>query len=104
MMALGSRSRRVVELIIMENVIIGLVGAVSGVILGMVLALVISAIGIPMPPPPNADLNYIAHIRIVPAVVASAFAVGFIATVTAAFLPALRVRRIPIVDALRQSI
>ena len=104
MMALGNRSRRVIELIIMENVIIGLVGAVAGVALGMVLALVISAIGIPMPPPPNADLTYVAHIRIVPAVVTSAFAVGLIATVMAAFLPALRVRRIPIVDALRQSI
>ncbi|PIV88479.1 MAG: ABC transporter permease [Hydrogenophilales bacterium CG17_big_fil_post_rev_8_21_14_2_50_63_12] len=104
MMALGNRSSRVIELIIAENVIIGLVGAASGVILGMALALVISAIGIPMPPPPNADLTYIAHIRIVPSVVAGAFAVGLIATVMAACLPALRVRRIPIVDALRQSI
>jgi len=104
MMALGNRSSRVIELIIAENVIIGLVGAASGVILGMALALAISAIGIPMPPPPNADLTYIAHIRIVPSVVAGAFAVGLIATVMAACLPALRVRRIPIVDALRQSI
>ena len=104
MMALGNRSRRVIELILMENVIIGLLGAASGVLVGMVLALVITAIGIPMPPPPNADLTYIAHIRIVPAVVAGAFGVGLVATVMAAFLPALRVRRISIVDALRQSI
>lgn len=104
MMALGNRSRRVIELIIMENAIVGLVGALSGVILGMLLALVISAIGIPMPPPPNADLTYVAHIRIVPTVVIGAFAVGLIATILAAFPPALRVRRIPIVDALRQSI
>lgn len=104
MMALGNRSSRVIELIIMENAIVGLVGALSGVILGMLLALVISAVGIPMPPPPNADLTYVAHIRIVPTVVIGAFAVGLIATILAAFPPALRVRRIPIVDALRQSI
>jgi putative ABC transport system permease protein len=104
MMALGNRSRDVIKLIMMENVIIGLVGAVSGVVLGIALALLISAIGIPMPPPPNADLTYIARIRIVPSVVAGAFAVGLIATVMAAFLPALRVHRIPVVDALRQSI
>ena len=104
MMALGNRSRRVIELIIMENALIGLFGAVSGVFLGMGLALLISAIGIPMPPPPNAELTYVAHIRIVPAVVGGAFAIGLMATVMAAFLPALRVRRIPIVDALRQSI
>ena len=104
MMALGNRSRRVFELIIMENLIIGLAGAFIGVLLGIVLALVISSIGIPMPPPPNADLTYTAHIRIVPSVVIGAFAVGFIATVIAAVLPAMRVRRIPVVDALRQSL
>jgi len=104
MMALGNRSRRVFGLILAENALIGLTGAVSGVLLGIVLALVISAIGIPMPPPPNADLPYTAHISVVPSVVAGAFAVGLIATILAAILPALRVRHIPVVDALRQNI
>lgn len=104
MMALGNRSRRVVELIMIENVIIGLAGAILGVILGILLALIISAIGIPMPPPPNADLAYVAHIQIVPSVIGGAFVVGFIATVLAALMPAQRVRRIPVVDALRQSV
>ena len=83
---------------------IALVGATAGVLLGVILALLISAIGIPMPPPPNADLSYVARIRIVPSVVAGAYAIGLTATILAAFIPALRVRRIPIVDALRQSI
>lgn len=104
MMALGNRSRKVFALIIAENVIIGLTGATIGVVLGIVLALIISAIGIPMPPPPNADLSYIAHIRVVPSVVAGAFVVGVIATIIAAFLPAIRVRHIPVVDALRQNV
>ena len=104
MMALGNRSRRVVELIVKENILIALVGATAGVLLGVILALLISAIGIPMPPPPNADLSYVARIRIVPSVLAGAYAIGVVATILAAFIPALRVRRIPIVDALRQSI
>lgn len=104
MMALGNRDRRVFSLIMAENLIIGLVGATAGVTLGIILALVISAIGIPMPPPPNADLTYTAHISIVPSVIAGAFAVGLVATILAAILPALRVRRIPVVDALRQNI
>ncbi|BBP05682.1 permease [Sulfuriferula plumbiphila] len=104
MMALGNRSRKVFALIIAENTIIGLAGATAGVVLGIVLALIISAIGIPMPPPPNANLSYIAHIRVVPAVVAGAFAVGLIATIVAALLPAARVHRIPVVDALRQNV
>lgn len=104
MMALGNRKRRVFSLIMAENTLIAVAGAGLGVILGMILALIISAIGIPMPPPPNADLSYIAHIRIVPSVIASAFLVGFIATIAAAILPAARVQRIPVVDALRENV
>ncbi len=104
MMALGNRKRRIFALIMAENTLIAVAGAGLGVILGMILALIISAIGIPMPPPPNADLSYIAHIRIVPSVIASAFFVGLIATIAAAILPAARVQRIPVVDALRENV
>lgn len=104
MMALGNRTRRVFSLILIENGIIGVAGALLGVACGSLLALAISAVGIPMPPPPNADLGYVAHIRIVPTVLASAFLVGLIATIGAAILPASKVRRLPVVDALRQSI
>lgn len=104
MMALGNRSRMVFRLIVAESAILGLAGAGLGVALGVVLAWVISAVGIPMPPPPNADLGYIARIQVVPSVAAGAFAVGLFASVLAALLPAARVRTIPVVDALRQNI
>ena len=104
MMALGNRRRRVFALIMAENTLIAVAGASSGVILGMILAWIISAIGIPMPPPPNSEIAYIAHIRIVPSVIASAFFVGLFATIAAAILPAARVRRIPVVDALRENV
>ncbi len=104
MSALGNRTRRIFSLIMMENAFIGLMGATAGVVLGIALALTISAVGIPMPPPPNSDLPYTAHVLVVPGVVAGAFAVGFVATVLAAIVPALKVRRIPVVDALRQNI
>jgi putative ABC transport system permease protein len=104
MMALGNRGSRVFTLIVAENAILGLVGAVAGVTLGVILALAISAVGIPMPPPPNSDIGYTAHILVVPSVLAGAFFTGLIATVAAAFLPARHVRRIPVVDALRQNV
>ncbi len=104
MMALGNRASRVFGLIIAENAILGVAGAIAGSLLGILLALAISAVGIPMPPPPNADLPYTARISIVPSVIAGAFVVGFVATVLAAVMPAARVRRIPVVDALRQNI
>lgn len=65
---------------------------------------VISSIGIPMPPPPNANVGYTAHIQIVPDIIASAFLIGLAATCFASLLPARRTVRTPIVDALRQSI
>jgi len=103
MMALGNRSSHVFRLIICENFFLGLIGSSLGVGLGILLAAAISAVGIPMPPPPNADLGYIAQIQLVPSVLLLAFAIGLIATVLAAILPARHVARVPVVEALRQN-
>ena len=104
MMSLGNRSNQVFGLILTESVVLGLIGSGLGVALGVVLALGISAVGIPMPPPPNANLGYTARIQIVPSTLLMSFVIGFSATVIASILPARRVSRIPVVDALRQNI
>ncbi len=104
MRALGDRASRVFRLVLTESVLLGLTGATLGVALGVALAMAISAVGIPMPPPPNGNLGYTAIIRIVPSVLAIGFAVGLVATVLAAILPAFRVSRTPVVDALRANV
>jgi putative ABC transport system permease protein len=104
MQATGNTPRNIAVLILTENIIIGAAGSVIGVTLGIAIAWITSAIGIPMPPPPNANVGYIAAIQIVPDVVASAAAIGFASTVLAAILPALKISRIPVVDALRQNV
>ena len=104
MMALGNRSRVVFRLVLTENVVLGLCGGALGVALGLTLAGAISAVGIPMPPPPNANIGYIAHIRVLPSTVAAAFGVGLCATLLAALFPAWRVSRTPVVNALRQNV
>ena len=104
MMALGDRGDKVFRLIVTEGVLLGLAGAALGVVLGIALALGISTVGIPMPPPPNGNLGYTATIRIVPSVLAMAFAVGFVATTVAALLPAYRASRTPVADALRENV
>ncbi len=101
--ALGNRQRDVFRMILVENTLLGLIGAALGVLAGIALALAISTIGIPMPPPPNANLGYTAYIRIDLATALSAFLVGFAAATLAALLPARRVSSTPIVDALRQG-
>ncbi|HRP75705.1 MAG TPA: FtsX-like permease family protein [Rhodocyclaceae bacterium] len=101
MRALGNRNRNIAALIFAETGMLGLIGASVGVIAGCVLAWIISGIGIPMPPPPNADLGYDAFIRIIPEVILEAWLIGVGATVVAALLPAWRFSRIPVIDALR---
>jgi putative ABC transport system permease protein len=101
MRALGIRSKHVFRSVVLEGFLMGLGGAVAGCLLGVFLAWAISAIGIPMPPPPGSNLEYIARIRVTPAVVTSAFLVGLVGTTLASVLPALRVSRLPIADALR---
>lgn len=104
MMALGNRSSYVFRLILTESALLGLVSALMGVLVGVALALAISAIGIPMPPPPNANLGYIGHIKVIPSVLAMAYLVGFSATLLGALLPAARVSRTPVLEALRSNV
>jgi putative ABC transport system permease protein len=104
MRALGNRGRDIFLLVVTENALLGVAGAVLGTVLGIWIASIISAIGIPMPPPPNADVGYTARVRIVADVVGSGFAVGVLATLAASILPALRVARGSVVEALRQNV
>jgi putative ABC transport system permease protein len=101
MRALGNRNRTIAGLILTESSALALLGACLGLALGVALALVISGIGIPMPPPPNADLSYDAYIRIVPEVLLESWLIGVGATLLAALYPAWRFTRISIIDALR---
>ncbi len=104
MMALGNRRIDVFRLVITENVLIGVIGSSTGLLIGVILAWVISAIGIPMPPPPSSEVGYMAQIQVVPKELVLAFTIGLVATVSASIFPARRVTRIPVVDALRQNV
>ena len=104
MRALGNRRNDIARLVLTESVILATFGAAIGVVAGVALALIISAVGIPMPPPPNANLGYTGHIRIVASVVGSAIVIAFAATVVACVPAAVRVSRISIVEALRRNV
>ncbi|MBA3033095.1 MAG: FtsX-like permease family protein [Gammaproteobacteria bacterium] len=104
MMAMGDRSARVFRLIVTESLCLGIIGSFIGVLLGIVLAQAISVVGIPMPPPPNADQGYISHILVVPEVVGLAFGIGVCAALLASLLPARKVSRMHVAEALRQGV
>jgi len=104
MRALGDRNRTVFSLILAENILVGAAGALAGLLLGIVLGFIISAIGIPMPPPPNSSISYVARIRLAPDALIAACAIGIAAAIAAALTPAFRVSRSQISDSLRRNI
>jgi len=104
LLALGDKPKDVFRLIMTESALLGLFGSTIGVLVGCAAAMLISAIGIPMPPPPNANIGYTAFIRLVPVEIALAGLIGFVATCLAAVLPARRASRLNVVDALRQGV
>jgi putative ABC transport system permease protein len=104
LLAFGLKRRQIFRLVLLENTLLGLVGGVLGVILGSALAMTISAIGLPMPPPPGSNAAYTASIRIVPWVLALAAVTGAVAASLAALLPGRRASRLAVVDALRHNI
>ncbi len=102
--ALGHTTGHVYRLALVESVLLAVVGASLGVLLGVLLAWAISQVGIPMPPPPNSNAGYTAYIRIVATNLAIAFGIGLSATLLSSALATRGATRVPIVDALRQNV
>lgn len=104
LLALGLKQRQIFQLVVLENTLLGLVGGALGVVVGLALAATLSAIGLPMPPPPGSNAAYTASIRIVPWILGMAALTGAMAATLAALLPGRRASRLAVVDALRHNI
>lgn len=82
---------------------LGIIGGFVGVLLGYGIAIALSLIGIPMPPPPGMEVGFTAEILITPPLIINAFALSMITTVMASLMPAIKASRLKIVDALRSN-
>ena len=102
-LAIGLRRMTLMRMFIVEGALIGVAGGVLGVFLGFVLAHVISAVGIPMPPPPGMARGFMGEILIVPQLAADALVLAVVTTFAASLLPAWKASRLVIVDALRRN-
>lgn len=100
-MALGTRRLSIMQLFVAEGLILALMGAFSGLVLGYSLAAFISYLGIPMPPAPGMAHGYTAKILITWSLMYHSAVIVCIAVILASFYPAWRASRLVIVDALR---
>jgi putative ABC transport system permease protein len=103
LMAIGLKKRKILRIFIAEGFVLGLSGGVIGVIIGLVLAWIISSIGIPMPPPPGMQRGFIGEIRVTSTLAINSFAFAAISAAAASIYPAWKASRLLIVDALRHS-
>ena len=103
MMALGTSGRTILRRFLGEGAVMGVLGGLVGVIAGIALAILISAFGIPMPPPPGVAHGLTGEVRVTPSLVLDALALAVFTTLIASCYPAWKASRMVIVDALRQA-
>jgi putative ABC transport system permease protein len=102
-MALGVKRIGILRLFVSEGVLLGCFGGLLGLLTGVALATVISAIGIPMPPPPGQAHGLTAAILVSWQIAFEAFVLAVVSTLIGSIYPAWRASRKEIVDALRHS-
>jgi putative ABC transport system permease protein len=103
LMALGLRRRKILQLFAAEGILLGLIGGTLGLLIGLALAHVLSAIGIPMPPPPGMNRGFTGEILVTWPLAANAFILAATTTALASLYPAWKASRLVIVDALRHN-
>lgn len=100
-LAIGLRNNEVMRLFLMEGILIGISGGIVGIAAGYGLAEAISAIGIPMPPPPGMARGFTGQILVNAQLALDAFLLALVTTLIASIIPAWKASRMNIVDALR---
>lgn len=102
-LALGVKRSGILRMFVYEGVLIGLLGGLVGICAGILLAFAISAIGIPMPPPPGVTHGYTSAVDVTPVIVMQAFILAVVTTLIGSIYPAWAASRRQVVDALRHN-
>jgi putative ABC transport system permease protein len=103
LLAIGLRRRNILQLFISEGLLLGIIGGILGVAAGILLAKIISAVGIPMPPPPGMDVGFTGRIMVSWPLASGALLIAVATTLLGSVYPAWKASRLEIVDALRHN-
>jgi putative ABC transport system permease protein len=103
MLAMGADRRRILRNFIFEGISLALIGGLVGIIVAMLLAFIITAIGFQMPPPPGMSKDWTVEIHATPRVVWNTLVIAIPSIILASIIPAWRASSQKIVDALRAA-
>lgn len=102
-MALGIKQTKILYMFLTEGILLGCIGGILGVMIGYLLANIISSVGIPMPPPPGMARGYTGEILVTQSMVLEAISLAIGTTLIASVYPAWKASKLQIVDALRHN-
>ena len=99
-LAMGTSRVRLLINFLYEGLIIGVLGALIGLLTAFLLGTIINHAGVTMPPPPGSTRGYPLFIDNVPMIYSGVFILIALTTVISTIIPALKASRLKIVDAL----
>jgi putative ABC transport system permease protein len=100
MLAMGTPRIWIVALFMLEATLLGVMGAVVGVVGGNLLGALLNSSGLHMPPPPGYTVNIPFQVLHVPAQMVGSSLLVIISLAFASILPAIRASRLQIAEAL----
>lgn len=100
-MALGGSRRQVILLFLLEALTIGLIGGTAGIIFGSLVTKVVAIIGIPVPPPPGQNVEFVIRPLLLSSSIIFAFILLILSSLLSGIYPAYKASKLRPVDALR---
>ena len=100
MLAMGTSRLWIVALMMAEATLIGVIGAIAGVIVGNLLGTLINVSHLYMPPPPGYSVRIPFMVEHVPSLMIGSSLLVIVSLALASILPALRASRLQIAEAL----
>jgi putative ABC transport system permease protein len=100
MLAMGTPRAWIVFLFMLEATLLGVIGALGGVVAGNLFGVLLNTAGLHMPPPPGYTVHIPFRVLHVPSLMIGSSILVVLSLVSASILPAIRASRLQIAEAL----
>ncbi len=100
MLAMGTPRSWIMALFVLEATLLGILGAIAGVVGGNLLGVILNHSGIHLPPPPGTTVPMNFRVMYVPSLMIGSSILVIVSLALASILPAIRASRLQIAEAL----